>query len=200
MGVFADTSPKSVFGCKTPKPDNDHLEKVDCFVNLQLPVPPTTTAGTRYIVTGLSGIIHPTWINLPSGLEENDIIEKDFQNLNWLLATDISEEPCGGGGLIVYVECKCYNYWFNECEQKWCEISPCAFWGELELDEFCPTVAGQTGFTLGAIAQAPEKSILTVNGVDYVYGTNYTISGTALTWLNDPFELDPCDLVQIRYC
>ena len=201
MAVFSNTSPKPVFGCKKAKVEDPNTpECVACIANLTLPVPPGTGPGTRYIVTNTSGMIHPTWINLPAGLSDNDIIEKDSQNLNWLLALDISEEPCDGGGIIVYVECKCHNYWYDECNGCWKEISACSFWGDLLDKEFCVTTNGQTQFQLDKIAEHPDKSLVVVNGVDYQYGVHYIISGTILTWLDVPFTLDTCDKLTIKYC
>lgn len=188
----------SIFNCCSD--EEEDLKAVDCIANLTLPVPPGTQAGTRYIVTNTSGMVHPTWINLPAGLGENDIIEKDYQNLNWKLRLDISEQPFDGGGIILYVDCRCHNYWYDSCNSEWKEISACSFWGDIEPENFCVDFDFRTTFTLNSISERPDKSVLTVNGIDYVYGQNYTISGTTLTWLDDPFHLECGDLIEIRYC
>jgi len=58
--------------------------------------------------------------------------------------------------------------------------------------------AGQTVFTLPSVAADAATYELTVNGVEYVRGTDYTVSGTTLTWLN-PFALILGDRVAIAY-
>ena len=45
---------------------------------------------------------------------------------------------------------------------------------------------GVTAFTLSATPVSPNKSILFYNGQQQIYGVNYTISGTALTWITTP--------------
>ena len=186
--------------CDEKEEDQNTPECVDCIANLTLPVPPGTQAGTRYIVTNTSGMVHPTWINLPAGLGENDIIEKDYQNLNWLLALDVSEEPCEGGGIIVYVDCRCYNYWYDECRGCWKEMSTCGFGGFDTTDELCADTTGQTQFTLSKIANNPHLSNFAVNGLKQIYGQTYTIAGTTLTWLGTAYELGPEDCLEITYC
>lgn len=184
----------SIFKCKSK---DDSLAPVDCIANLGLPVPPGVVAGTRFIVTGLGGVIHPTWINLPAGLSNGDIIQKDCQNLNWLLAEDLSKCHDGGGGLIVWVICKCLNYWYDPCDNEWKPVSSC---GDIEVEALCATADGQTMFPLLKTPKFFDKTILTINGVDYVYGENYIITGSLLTWLNDPFEIEICDVIEVRYC
>lgn len=62
------------------------------------------------------------------------------------------------------------------------------------------TFDGQTGFTLGAAPSSPEESILVLNGQIRLYTTDFTISGTSLTW-NDPVSLTllTTDTLQIWY-
>jgi len=115
--IFKNTDPSPIFGCK----DVDvkfHPDPVECFVDLSEPVPAGVEAGTRFIVQNVSSP-DASWTNLPDGLEENDIIERDFQDQNWLLATDVSSI---GAGILVYVDCRGYYYWFNGTD--WCEINP----------------------------------------------------------------------------
>lgn len=59
---------------------------------------------------------------------------------------------------------------------------------------------GQTAFTLSQTPVGATSSFLTLNGQIRIYGTDYTISGTALTW-NDPggLTLDPSYDLQIWY-
>lgn len=54
-----------------------------------------------------------------------------------------------------------------------------------EVNQFTAT-AGQTAFTLTSTPTYPTKGILTLNGQEKIYGTDYTVSGTSLTWLDNP--------------
>ena len=69
---------------------------------------------------------------------------------------------------------------------------------EWYAQDFTPTL-GQVSFIL---AQAPtdlDAFSLSVNGVIAVLGTDYTVSGTTLTWLNVPFSLTTSDFLSTRY-
>jgi hypothetical protein len=59
---------------------------------------------------------------------------------------------------------------------------------------------GQTAFTLGGTPTTPSESILVLNGQVRLYTTDFTISGTTLTW-NDPggLTLKTTDTLQIWY-
>jgi hypothetical protein len=59
--------------------------------------------------------------------------------------------------------------------------------------------AGQTSFTLPSISADADSYTLSVNGVEYVRTMDYTVSGTALTWLNNPFALIAGDRVMVAY-
>ena len=65
-------------------------------------------------------------------------------------------------------------------------------------DEFTAT-ASQTSFTLTESFVSGGLSVLSVDGVTFAEGTDYTISGTNLTWLDTLATLDSGDLVVIRY-
>ena len=193
-GVFKNHS--GVFCAKDDGDDSKiHPPPVDCFADLTVP-PPTqpVKAGHRYIVENVAGPIHATWVNLPLGLGDGDIIERDFQNLNWLLDLDISVV---GEGPIVYVRCRCFQYWYG-CD-GWVEISPCNFGGYPEYEDFIPT-NGQIIFTLTKAPTQPARTIFTVNGIDYDYGLHFNINGTQLTWTNPDIGLDSCDKILVRYC
>ena len=113
--IFKKVEPSQIFNCK-----QDDLkfnpEPVNCFIDVSQPEP-VVNAGDRYIVQNLNSV-DPSWI-LPDTVEENDIIERDFQNSSWLLSTDVSEL---GPGVLVYIECRGYYYWFNGSD--WCELYP----------------------------------------------------------------------------
>jgi hypothetical protein len=70
--------------------------------------------------------------------------------------------------------------------------------GAFTENEFNATAA-QTVFTLSSSFAPGGLSILFVNGIGYAEGTEYTISGTTLTWLDVPFILDAGDRVVIKF-
>ena len=57
---------------------------------------------------------------------------------------------------------------------------------------------GQISFVLPSVATDTDSYVLTVNGIEYVRNTDFTISGTTLTWLNT-FVLKLGDRVMITY-
>lgn len=65
-------------------------------------------------------------------------------------------------------------------------------------NEFSATPA-QTVFTLSGSLVPGGLSVLFVNGLGYAEGTEYTVSGTTLTWLNVPFILEAGDRVVIKF-
>ena len=69
---------------------------------------------------------------------------------------------------------------------------------EWNADTFVPTL-GQVTFIL---SEAPysldaESFVFQINGVGYVEGTDFTVSGTTVTWLG--FQLDLGDCAVARY-
>jgi hypothetical protein len=78
-------------------------------------------------------------------------------------------------------------------------IVPLEGTSEFQQDPFTPTL-GQTVFSLSqAFLGTPGISLVLVNNLAYVEGTNYTISGTTLTWLDTPFTLDGSDSLVAVY-
>lgn len=65
-------------------------------------------------------------------------------------------------------------------------------------DQFTPTPA-QTLFPLSATPVDPLDTHMSVNGQLQVYGTNFTVVGSTLSWLNVGFMLGPSDYVTIDY-
>ena len=62
-----------------------------------------------------------------------------------------------------------------------------------------PTSAGQTVFTLADAYRPSIIPSLEVNGVAYIKDTDYTISGTTLTWLDALFTLDTTDVLKLQH-
>ena len=60
--------------------------------------------------------------------------------------------------------------------------------GGLEVEDLTTQLAGGgvTAFTLSNTPVSPAKSILVYNGQVQIYGVNYTISGTTVTWITTP--------------
>lgn len=64
-----------------------------------------------------------------------------------------------------------------------------------------PTIAtnGQTAITLSQTPKDANDVVLIVNGIQYALTTDYTISGTTLTWLDTDFTLETTDKVSVEY-
>lgn len=71
--------------------------------------------------------------------------------------------------------------------------------GYVFKDVFIPSVNGQTNFTLTQLPTAGIFPLLTVGGVLQEQGTDYTITGNTLTWLNTSFQLSTTDRIIIYY-
>jgi len=59
--------------------------------------------------------------------------------------------------------------------------------GGLRLEDIGPATLGQTAFVLPTTPSNPAAAVLFVKGVQYSNPTFFTLSGTALTWLDVPF-------------
>lgn len=66
-------------------------------------------------------------------------------------------------------------------------------------DELTPGFNGQTVLALSSPMVALGMSVLAVNGVVYAEGTDYTIVGAVLTWLDTPFTLETTDSLIVKY-
>ena len=67
-------------------------------------------------------------------------------------------------------------------------------------DTFIPLINGQTNFTLSELSSENVQPLLTVNGIEQERNVDYTLtSGNQLSWLNNPFELQTTDLLEIYY-
>jgi hypothetical protein len=60
-------------------------------------------------------------------------------------------------------------------------------------------IANQALFPLGSAPATPALVLMYVNGVLYVYGTDYTVAGSTATWLNVPFVMNAGDTVTFVY-
>ncbi len=65
-------------------------------------------------------------------------------------------------------------------------------------DAFVPT-GGQTVFNLSVAPQDADSLRVSVNGLIYESGVDYTLAGTTLTWLDALFDLGPTDKLAARY-
>lgn len=65
------------------------------------------------------------------------------------------------------------------------------------IDTFTPAL-GQTVFQLSEICNS-DNAVVRVNGVTYNQGDSFTIVGSVVTWLDDPFTLDPADEFVVEY-
>lgn len=60
------------------------------------------------------------------------------------------------------------------------------------------TANGQTVFQLQAIARYPDRSSVSLNGVKAVYGSDYLLDNSVLTWLSDVL-LETSDSLEVLY-
>src|SRR3990172_2964949 len=67
-----------------------------------------------------------------------------------------------------------------------------------QIDVFSAT-ASQTAFTLTQTPQDNTDVRMNVNGVLYNLTTDYTVTGSAATWLNTPFSLSSGDKITFIY-
>lgn len=65
-------------------------------------------------------------------------------------------------------------------------------------DVFTPAPA-QTVFVLSSAPSDPSQTMLFVNNVKYLITTDFTVSGSTLTWLDTEFALDASDVVEVIY-
>lgn len=71
--------------------------------------------------------------------------------------------------------------------------------GGLRLENLGPATIGQTTFVLPSTPTNPTAALLLVEGIGYSSPTFFTLSGTALTWLDVPFTLPAGARVEILY-
>lgn len=89
------------------------------------------------------------------------------------------------------------TYWLlvDDSPITWSALSVVFPWTQ---QEFTPTT-GQVSFILSLAPTDVETVTLTVNGVVADEGTDYTISGVTITWLDAEFTMQMTDLMSVRY-
>lgn len=70
--------------------------------------------------------------------------------------------------------------------------------GTFDKDEFTPTL-GQVSFILSRAPTDDESVVVTINGIETDDVTDWTVSGTTLTWLDTEYSLDSNDKLIVRY-
>ena len=68
-----------------------------------------------------------------------------------------------------------------------------------QIDVFSVTSSGQVSFTLTQTPQDDLDVRLNVNGALYNLTTDYTVTGSSVTWLNTPFSMSVGDKVKAIY-
>lgn len=71
--------------------------------------------------------------------------------------------------------------------------------GTFAENEFTVVSNGQTAFVLSQAIALAGLSVLFVNGVGYAEGTEYTVAGTSLNWLDVPFTLEIGDKLVLKF-
>lgn len=67
-----------------------------------------------------------------------------------------------------------------------------------QTDQFTAT-SKQTVFSLSDTPVDPDDVELTVNGIEYANGSDFSVSGTTVTWLDVLFTLSAGDCIIIDY-
>lgn len=70
--------------------------------------------------------------------------------------------------------------------------------GSFTVDQFLTPANGQISFTLSTSPTDADSVVMEINGVDYLPGTDFSLSGQTITWLA-PFAIDTTDQILIRY-
>ena len=65
-------------------------------------------------------------------------------------------------------------------------------------DKYIPT-AGQVTFIISSTPTDPEALTFAVNGVLAETTTDYSLSGTTITWTNTQYSMETTDVVVVRY-
>lgn len=68
-----------------------------------------------------------------------------------------------------------------------------------QTDNVTVTTNGQTAFTLSATPVDINDVEMTVNGIEYTNGVDFTITGTSVTWNNVLFTLRTGDMIIFDY-
>ena len=123
--------------------------------------------------------------------------------------TSYDADPNLGGAPAIMQGAPLGTWFYQETADKWWRKigSGSTDWQEQNTgtptaptwyqDEFVPT-AGQITFILSNTPTDPDSLEVSVNGVRYDDVSDYTLSGTTLTWLN-PFVLRTIDKLIAQY-
>lgn len=89
------------------------------------------------------------------------------------------------------------SFWklVNHSPVTWSALTVVMPWRQ---QEYTPT-AGQVTFILTVVPTDSKTLTLTVNGVVADEGTDYTVSGVTITWLDVLYTMQTTDLVSVRY-
>ena len=70
---------------------------------------------------------------------------------------------------------------------------------EPQLDTITVGTNGQTNFTLSGTPETPSETAVIFQGIEHLYGVDFTVSGNVMTWLNNEFSFSAGEVVKIRY-
>jgi hypothetical protein len=93
------------------------------------------------------------------------------------------------------------NVWWRKRESAastWTDTTVSGGGGSFtRIEEVFVPAPSQTIFTLSGTPGNPNDTSMYINTVKYIYGTDYTVAGNQLTWLDVAFTLDAQDTVEI---
>lgn len=67
------------------------------------------------------------------------------------------------------------------------------------LREVFAPINGQTVFTLSQNATSPANSQMRIHGQDIIYGTDYNIVGTTVTYTSTSYIINAGDIIEVFY-
>ena len=103
--------------------------------------------------------------------------------------------PADLGKVAFQIDSGGYYLLVDDSPLTWSALSVVLPWRD---QDFQPT-AGQVTFILSVAPTDPKTVTVTVNGVVVDEGTDYTISGVTITWLDVPYVMQTTDLLSVRY-
>lgn len=103
--------------------------------------------------------------------------------------------PADVGKVALQIDSGGHYLLVNDSPITWSQMNVAAPWRD---QDFTPT-AGQVSFILSVAPTDPKTISLSVNGVVADEGTDYTVSGVTITWLDVEYTMETTDLVSVRY-
>lgn len=199
VALFDNTTNYIFLGfTKTPDPISGTMEITPAVIAQTSPTPPSadtlklgevdTVGGAITAIREENNGYHLDNAQFDTDLESN---QKQIKNLVTHKGTAFPTDPAPVDG---------QHFFRTDLQKEYVFFN--STWNIVQagfvVDGFTPTLA-QTAFVLSQAPVAGGLIFVTVNGITYEQGTNFTVSGTTLTWTNVPFSLGTTDRLVARY-